>query len=52
MRLEDAIYTDEIRAQHYFRDFAYCDSGMTPWLLASESAPLANHYPSLSWLCA
>ena len=21
-------------AHHYFRDFAYCDSGMIPWLLA------------------
>jgi phosphomannomutase len=23
-------------AHHYFRDFAYCDSGMIPWLLVSE----------------
>ena len=22
-------------AHHYFRDFAYCDSGMIPWLLIS-----------------
>ena len=21
---------------HYFRDFAYCDSGMIPWLLVLE----------------
>ncbi|EOF8042054.1 phosphomannomutase CpsG, partial [Salmonella enterica subsp. enterica serovar Tennessee] len=21
---------------HYFRDFAYCDSGMIPWLLVAE----------------
>lgn len=23
-------------AHHYFRDFAYCDSGMIPWLLLAE----------------
>ncbi|HBX36007.1 MAG TPA: phosphomannomutase, partial [Pseudohongiella sp.] len=23
-------------AHHYFRDFAYCDSGMIPWLLVTE----------------
>ena len=23
-------------AHHYFRDFAYCDSGMIPWLLVME----------------
>ena len=23
-------------AHHYFRDFAYCDSGMVPWLLVWE----------------
>ena len=23
-------------AHHYFREFAYCDSGMIPWLLVSE----------------
>lgn len=32
MRLEDAIYGGEMSAHHYFRDFAYCDSGMIPWL--------------------
>ncbi|ECG8592088.1 phosphomannomutase, partial [Salmonella enterica subsp. salamae] len=26
----------EMSAHHYFRDFAYCDSGMIPWLLVSE----------------
>ena len=36
MRLEDAIYGGEMSAHHYFRDFAYCDSGMIPWLLISE----------------
>ncbi len=33
MRHEDAIYGGEMSAHHYFRDFAYCDSGMIPWLL-------------------
>ncbi len=33
MRLEDALYGGEMSAHHYFRDFAYCDSGMIPWLL-------------------
>lgn len=33
MRAENAIYGGEISAHHYFRDFAYCDSGMIPWLL-------------------
>ncbi|MFC4161763.1 phosphomannomutase CpsG [Chitinimonas lacunae] len=36
MRLEDAIYGGEMSAHHYFRDFAYCDSGMIPWLLLIE----------------
>lgn len=36
MRKEDAIYGGEMSAHHYFRDFAYCDSGMIPWLLVSE----------------
>lgn len=33
MRAEGAIYGGEMSAHHYFRDFAYCDSGMIPWLL-------------------
>ncbi|TKV22710.1 colanic acid biosynthesis phosphomannomutase CpsG [Citrobacter sp. TBCS-14] len=36
MRHEDAIYGGEMSAHHYFRDFAYCDSGMIPWLLVAE----------------
>ncbi|CAI0762010.1 phosphomannomutase CpsG [Serratia quinivorans] len=36
MRSEDAIYGGEMSAHHYFRDFAYCDSGMIPWLLVAE----------------
>lgn len=35
MRIEDAIYGGEMSAHHYFRDFAYCDSGMIPWLLVT-----------------
>lgn len=47
MRLEDAVYGGEMSAHHYFRDFAYCDSGMIPWLLVAESlcrrnAPLSD----------
>ncbi|QUJ68219.1 phosphomannomutase CpsG [Photobacterium sp. GJ3] len=36
MRQEDAIYGGEMSAHHYFRDFAYCDSGMIPWLLVVQ----------------
>ena len=36
MRLEDALYGGEMSAHHYFRDFAYCDSGMIPWLMIVE----------------
>src|SRR6056297_3918036 len=36
MRREDAVYGGEMSAHHYFRDFAYCDSGMIPWLLVAE----------------
>jgi phosphomannomutase len=36
MRKEDAVYGGEMSAHHYFRDFAYCDSGMIPWMLVAE----------------
>ena len=36
MRLENAVYGGEMSAHHYFRDFAYCDSGMIPWLLVAQ----------------
>jgi phosphomannomutase len=36
MRHENAIYGGEMSAHHYFRDFAYCDSGMIPWLLVAQ----------------
>jgi phosphomannomutase len=35
MRAENAVYGGEMSAHHYFRDFAYCDSGMIPWLLVA-----------------
>lgn len=58
MRSEDAVYGGEMSAHHYFRDFAYCDSGMIPWLLVAELvsltgqplsalvAQMIEHYPS------
>lgn len=36
MRREGALYGGEMSAHHYFRAFAYCDSGMIPWLLVAE----------------
>jgi len=47
MREVDAVYGGEMSAHHYFRDFAYCDSGMIPWLIVlsiiSESGkPLSD----------
>jgi len=36
MREVDAVYGGEMSAHHYFRDFAYCDSGMIPWLVMSQ----------------
>ncbi len=36
MREHNAIYGGEMSAHHYFRDFAYCDSGMIPWMLMAE----------------
>lgn len=35
MRAEDAVYGGEMSAHHYFRDFAYCDTGMVPWLIVA-----------------
>ncbi len=42
MRLENALYGGEMSAHHYFRDFAYCDSGMIPWLMTAEMLCGAN----------
>jgi phosphomannomutase len=36
MREVDGVYGGEMSAHHYFRRFAYCDSGMIPWLLVSQ----------------
>ena len=36
MREKQAIYGGEMSAHHYFRDFAYCDSGFIPFLLIWE----------------
>lgn len=36
MRMENAVYGGEMSAHHYFRDFAFCDSGMIPWLMVLE----------------
>ena len=36
MREVDGIYGGEMSAHHYFRRFAYCDSGMIPWLIVAQ----------------
>ena len=48
MHEHNAVYGGEMSAHHYFRDFAYCDSGMIPWLLAM--AVLSETGKSLSSL--
>ena len=50
MRLENAAYGGEMSAHHYFRDFAYCDSGMIPWLLVT--ALISSSGKSLSQMVA
>ena len=42
MRSAGAIYGGEVSAHHYFRDFAYCDSGMIPWLVVWELLSKSN----------
>jgi phosphomannomutase len=42
MRKENAVYGGEMSAHHYFRDFAYCDSGMIPWLLLAQQMSRTN----------
>ncbi|MDP9014435.1 MAG: phosphomannomutase [Pseudomonadota bacterium] len=47
MREVDGVYGGEMSAHHYFRRFAYCDSGMIPWLLVAQilsesGAPLST----------
>ncbi|MGA1640800.1 MAG: phosphomannomutase [Steroidobacteraceae bacterium] len=36
MRESDAVYGGEMSAHHYFREFAYCDSGIIPWLVMAQ----------------
>ena len=36
MREVDGVYGGEMSAHHYFRNFAYCDSGMIPWLVMAQ----------------
>ncbi len=48
MREVDGVYGGEMSAHHYFRRFAYCDSGMIPWLLVSQI--LSDSGQSLSTL--
>ncbi len=36
MREVDAIYGGEMSAHHYFKRFAYCDTGMIPWLIVAQ----------------
>jgi len=36
MREVDGVYGGEMSAHHYFRRFAYCDSGMIPWLIMAQ----------------
>jgi phosphomannomutase len=42
MRAVDAAYGGEMSAHHYFREFAYCDSGMIPWLQVVEAVSEAG----------
>jgi phosphomannomutase len=36
MREVDGLYGGEMSAHHYFQRFAYCDSGMIPWLIVAQ----------------
>jgi phosphomannomutase len=36
MRQADAVYGGEMSGHHYFREFAYCDSGMIPWIVMAQ----------------
>ena len=50
MRANGAVYGGEMSAHHYFWDFAYCGSGMIPWLLMAEL--ISTSGKSLSQLVA
>ncbi len=47
MRKNDAIYGGEISAHHYFKDFAFCDSGMIPFILVLNLLSQNNNTFSL-----
>jgi phosphomannomutase len=36
MREVDGVYGGEMSAHHYFLRFAFCDSGMIPWLIVAQ----------------
>jgi phosphomannomutase len=42
MRDCDGAYGGEMSAHHYFRDFAYADSGMIPWLLVLQTMSVSG----------
>ena len=48
MREHAAAYGGEMSAHHHFRDFAYCDSGMIPWLLVAQLISTSGENPSRS----
>ncbi len=50
MREVDGVYGGEMSAHHYFRRFAYCDSGMIPWLVVAQT--LSESGRTLSQLVA
>ena len=37
MRANNAIYGGELSAHHYFREFAFCDSGMILFACTSDA---------------
>jgi phosphomannomutase len=43
MREVDGIYGGEMSAHHYFKRFAYCDSGMIPWLIVAQILSESGH---------
>jgi phosphomannomutase len=43
MVAQDVVYGGEMSGHHYFRDFAYCDSGMIPWLLVASHVCTGGH---------
>ena len=52
MREVDGVYGGEMSAHHYFRRFAYCDSGMIPWLLVAQILSESGQRSRGSWASA